>query len=183
MTHLIRRILEKVGLIPTFQLKNQPCYDKYGRFIGWFSRSVASTIFVFCKDENGEWCVLASERGKEAADYQGYWNCPCGYVDFGETTKITALRELAEETGVKLPISTPIEFMNYEDDPIKANRQNITFRFRVVIEDKTTKDFVFSHAENEGMEVGEIKWLKLDEVFNYQWAFNHDKLIKEFFPH
>ena len=62
-------------------------------FIGWFSRSMATAIFVFCKDADGDWCVLASERGEEAADFRGMWNCPCGYLDFDETTKECAVRE------------------------------------------------------------------------------------------
>ena len=108
-------------------------------FIGWFSRSIASAVFVFCKNRNGEWCVLASERGEEAADFQGFWNCPCGYLDFDETAANAARRECYEETGVNLDINK-IEFMSYEDDPITANRQNVTFRFACVIDDKTTDE-------------------------------------------
>ena len=40
-------------------------------FIGWFSRSMATALFAFCKDADGDWCVLASERGREAADFRG----------------------------------------------------------------------------------------------------------------
>ena len=33
------------------KLVNQPCYDKEGNFIGWFSRSMAAAIFIYCKDK------------------------------------------------------------------------------------------------------------------------------------
>ena len=82
------------------KLVNQPCYDKEGNLIGWFSRSMASAIFIYCKDKDDNWCVLASERGEEAADFRGFWNCTCGYLDFNETTKDCAMRELYEETGL-----------------------------------------------------------------------------------
>ena len=147
-------------------------------FIGWFSRSMATALFAFCKDEDGNWCVLASERGIEAADFRGMWNCPCGYLDYDETTKECAVRECFEETGVQIPIDSLI-FINYEDDPITANRQNVTFRFAAKIEDHITTDFKFSKEKNEGAEVGEIKWVKIKDVDNYEWAFNHKTRIEE----
>lgn len=149
-------------------------------YIGWFSRSMATALFAFCKDEDGDWCVLASERGLEAADFRGMWNCPCGYLDFDETTKECAVRECFEETGVKLPIESLI-FIGYEDDPIKANRQNVTFRFAAKIEDRITSDFKFSKEHNEGKEVGKIAWVKVKDIDNYEWAFNHKNRIVEIF--
>jgi 8-oxo-dGTP pyrophosphatase MutT (NUDIX family) len=149
-------------------------------FIGWFSRSMATALFAFCKDEEGDWCVLASERGEEAADFRGMWNCTCGYLDYDETTKECAVRECFEETGVKLPIESLI-FIGYEDDPIKANRQNVTFRFAAKIEDRITSDFKFSKEHNEGKEVGKIAWVKVKDIDNYDWAFNHKNRIVEIF--
>ena len=150
-----------------------------GAHIGWFSRSIAASLFVFCKDENDEWRVLASERGEEAADFQGKWNCVCGYLDFGETVAQCAIRECFEEVGIKLSPSQ-IFFVGYEDSP-SANRQNVTFRFCTFIEDKKTNDFIFSHKGNEGKEVGAIKWLTMDEVDKLEWAFCHKERIKEIF--
>lgn len=149
-------------------------------FIGWFSRSMATALFAFCKDEEGDWCVLASERGEEAADFRGMWNCTCGYLDYDETTKECAVRECFEETGVKLPIESLI-FIGYEDDPVKANRQNVTFRFAAKIEDRITSDFKFSKEHNEGKEVGKIAWVKVKDIDNYEWAFNHKNRIVEIF--
>lgn len=149
-------------------------------FIGWYSRSVATCLFVFCKNEDGSWCVLASERGEEAADFQGYWNCPCGYLDFDETTAACARRECYEETGVELDINN-IHFISFEDDPVTANRQNVTFRFYTFIYDKNTTDFKFSKENNEGKEVGRIQWIPVEEIHNYKWAFNHEKRIDEIF--
>ena len=77
-----------------FSTVNQPCYDRNGRFLGWFSRSVAAVLFFYCRDKNGILHVLASERGTGAADYKGMWNCCCGYLDFNETVKQCAIREL-----------------------------------------------------------------------------------------
>ena len=162
-------------------IESKDLIDLVGQsFIGWYSRSIASAIFVFCMDKKGTWCVLASERGEEAADFQGYWNCPCGYLDFDETTKHCAKRECFEETGVDINLDN-IMMVSYEDDPVTANRQNVTFRFACVIHDKTTEDFTFSKVNNEGKEVGKIAWIPIEDVKKYKWAFNHLQRIEEIF--
>ena len=148
-------------------------------FIGWFSRSMATAIFVYCKDVDGDWCVLSSVRGEDAADFRGFWNCTCGYLDFDETMKDCAMRELYEETGLLIDEDI-VKLIGIEDNP-EANRQNVTARFAAFIEDAVTDDFTFSKAHNEGEEVGEIKWIKMSDVDDYMWAFNHDKRIKEIF--
>ena len=170
-------LLKKKNYNVGFSNVNQPCFDKQGNFIGWFSRSMATAIFVFCRDAGGNLYVLASERGKGAADFQGYWNCPCGYLDFDETTKQCALRELKEETGVVID-EGKIRFMGYEDSPT-ANHQNVTFRFGAYIDDKTIDDFVFSKKENEKNEVGKIAWIPTNEIDKFDWAFGHKTRIVE----
>ena len=178
------RLFKKIILFLTgkkqqnaFSEINQPCYDKKGNFIGWFSRSMATSLFLFCKDKNGIMHVLASERGKGAPDFQGYWNCTCGYLDFNETTKQCALRELREETGVVIN-ENQIQFIGYEDSPT-ANHQNVTFRFGSYIADKTIDDFTFSKKENEKDEVGRIAWIPLNDIDKFNWAFGHKTRIVE----
>ena len=141
----------------------------------WYSRSVATTIGVFCHDENGNLCVLANKRGKGTPDFQGYWNLVCGYLDHNETTSEAVSREVLEETGLYIP-SEKFEFFNYEDSP-KANRQNVTFRFTTFL-DGTCDDYIFSKDGSEENEVDEIKWINVNEIDNYNWAFNHCSLIK-----
>lgn len=181
--NIIKVLIKKLfGKLPPMKSGNQPCYDEYGRFLGWFSRSMASAIFVYCKDREGDWCVLASERGEDAADFRGFWNCSCGYLDYNENTRQCALRELYEETGVFLKEEN-IQLIGYEDDPQTANRQNVTFRFAAFLTDAFTDEFTFSKKNNEGKEVGEIKWIKVKDVDKYMWAFHHDKRIHEIFAH
>lgn len=90
--------------------------------------------------------------------------------------KDAALRELKEEVGVEIdPSIVNLFFVN--DDPLDSNNQNVTARFCAFIEDKTTEDITFSKAGNEGNEVGKIEWIKIADVQNRKWAFNHDKII------
>ena len=159
------------------ELKNQPCYTKDGEFLGWFSRSVAAMVIVVAMDSNKKWHVLGSERGSGAADYQGFWNMPCGYVDFNETVKQAACRECFEETGVKLD-PDKMTLFGYNDKPTE-NRQNITFRFMATIPNKTIDQLTFSKENNEKDEVGEIAWIPFDSYKEKKWAFGHDKIIAE----
>jgi len=177
MRKLIIKLLEFFKLIPEKKIMNQPCYDKWGRFLGWFSRSMAVAVFIYCKDKDGIWHVLASERGKGTPDYQGYWNCVCGYVEFDTSIPYNASKEVHEEVGISVD-EDDLRFIGFEDS-VRANHQNVTFRYAVVYEDRTIDEFKFSHKWNEKDEVGEIKWIPLNEIDKYKWAFNHNKRIEE----
>lgn len=140
----------------------------------WISRSVAVTCFVFAPF-NGEWCVLANKRGPNTPDFQGYWNCPCGYLDFNETATQAAVREVYEETGVVL---NSVKLWKVMDSP-KENNQNIVFRYYSII------PYTFqpnSNAEIRGGEYGEVTaaiWIPVKMLDQYQWAFNHDKAVQD----
>ena len=85
-------------------MKNYSITIETGEHAGetvWVHRSIAVAGFIFCRINN-EWCVLANQRGEGAPDFQGYWNCPCGYLDFDETLAEACSREIYEETGVNI---------------------------------------------------------------------------------
>lgn len=163
---------------------NCPCYDKDGNFIGWYSRSVAVVNFVFVKDDvTHKLYLLASQRGKGTPDpeFVGAWNTCCGYLDFGETCEDAAKREVLEETGVE--IDTHLNFINYNSDPASDKRENVTFRFYTLL--PHSKEFYedqFTHIYNEKDEVGYIKFIDVEKIDCYKWAFGHDKLAKEIIP-
>lgn len=145
--------------------------------IGWHSRSIAAALFIFGCDDNGSLYVLAAKRGVGAADFKGYWNCPCGYLDYNETIQECAIREAFEETGVNLKEHTPIL---YEvDDNITANHQNVTFIYHLLLKNKTIKNIQLSNKYNEPNETEQVKWISVNEIDNYSWAFGHQKYIKK----
>ena len=186
------------------EMNNRPCLDEgklkkmmlqyckengtpYNKFeemfkeceIGWFSRSMAVAVFIFCKDKKGEWYVLGSERGNGTPDFNGYWNCVCGYVEFNTTIAENCIKEVHEEVGIDIQ-EDDLKFIEIEDSPT-TNKQNVTFRYAVVYKDRTIEEFSFTHKWNEKDEVGEIKWIKVKELDNYKWAFGHELRIKEIF--
>lgn len=138
----------------------------------WIARNVAVVCFTIAPI-NGEWHVLANQRGSGAPDFQGCWNAPCGYLDYNETTEECAIRETFEETGVK--IKRPI-FWSFNDIP-SDEKQNVTFRYyKILPEAKTTENFDPTLGEKD--EVRTIRWIPIKEIKDYDWAFGHDLLIR-----
>lgn len=146
----------------------------------WISRSVAVATFTFGYDENGNLYVLASQRGKGTPDKEliGAWNCQCGYLDYDEDTYTAAIRETFEETGVDLS-NSDVKFWKFIDDPHKDERQNIVFRYISVFKDFCIDNITFSTDNMEKDEVSDIKWIDIDSISDYKWAFNHKEIIEE----
>lgn len=158
--------------------KNCPCYDKNGNFIGWYSRSISVVMATFLKD-NDKIYILASKRGNGTPDpeFVGAWNLCCGYLDFNESCKDAAIRETREETGIVVPKDS-VCFDSINDNPRTDKRQNVSIRFYAVLEGrKESFEALFSDKYSEKDEVDEIKFIELTDVVNYNWAFNHMKLI------
>lgn len=142
----------------------------------WISRSVAVSVFLFIKD-GGEIYVLANKRGRGSADFQGLWNCPCGYLDFDETGEEAAVREVREETGYILE-SKELNLDKVITCP-RQNHQNVTLRYFC---EKSLTEVKKKEGELEGgeeEEVEEIKLINIKDVDNYEWAFGHKEIIKE----
>lgn len=157
--------------------KNRQGYEADGSKGPWFSRSVAVATAVLLNDNaSGEWYVLANQRGSGTPDYRGYWNLPCGYLDYNEDANEAAVREVREETGIRLNPSQ-LKSFGYSASPYE-NRQNVCIFFGTVI-NGSLQDYPFSTAEMEDNEVSGIKWIPLAEVDNFQWAFDHDQLLQK----
>ena len=161
-------------------MKNYCIIDNEGRE-HWISRSIAVVVFLFAKDIYGDLYILAEQRGKGTPDpeYVGKYCVPCGYLDYDETIVQAAQRELMEETGLNLPTSD-FKLLNFNDIPESDKRQNVTFRYivnsNVPIEDLSK---LFTTKNSEKNEVESIKFISLTNIDNYEWAFNHQELIKE----
>lgn len=140
----------------------------------WISRSCAVAAFVFIVDSQQQTYILANKRGQGTPDFQGYWNCPCGYIDWDESAPHAVCREIFEETGF---VFTPNDFKlaGVNSEPTE-NKQNITLRYYTVVSVPSLYQMPRSGGEND--EVAEIQLIPLSDLSKYQWAFNHDEIIK-----
>lgn len=158
-------------------LMNRQGYNSDGSKGPWFSRSVAVATAVLLHDtESKKWYVLANQRGNGTPDYQGYWNLPCGYLDYNEDTAKAASREVYEETGIQIS-PAKLQNMGYSADP-KQNRQNVCCFFATVLNGKVS-DYPFNKDNMEEGEVDGIQWVELKYVKNVKWAFDHDELLEK----
>lgn len=151
----------------------------------WSGRYCAVCAIVFCRanvdsgyNKEWKWFILANKRGIGTPDFQGYWNLPCGFIERGESGEQAASRETLEETGVfRYPID--FKFLSVETDPNISNNSNITLRYTSIFQRNnlpTTKTGIETFG-GEKDEVAEVKWISIDEIDNYKWAFHHKELI------
>lgn len=139
----------------------------------WISRSIAvvGIVLKFC---HNQWYVLANKRGKGCPDFQGYWNCTCGYLEYDRTCVQQIVAEYVEECGF-ITEESRWNFLGYNDSP-SENKQNVTLRFYYFADN----DEDFDLAKRKGGEIDEVedvKWVPVNEVPNYQFAFGHQNLI------
>jgi len=165
---------------------------KDGRII-WESRSVAVNgvilIDVIDFDSPGPY-ALVSERGKNAADNIGLWNNVAGYLDYDESGTDALIRETWEEVGINISnmIEDAIQVYSVNIDqpwhvqtnPTDNNKQNVSLRYGLYTKQRW---FPVLHADNNEIEgeVGKMKWVHIEDLHHYDWAWGHDQIIRSYY--
>ena len=144
----------------------------------WSGRYCAVAAFVFRRIDD-IWSVLANLRGSGTPDYQGCWNAVCGFLEANETAQQGCSREIFEETGYEIK---PEKFLQVytQTDPETSNNGNVTIRHIAIIFGHELGNRKQAEGGEEN-EVDEIKWIPIDDIHLYDWAFDHDKIISELF--
>ena len=148
-------------------IENRKFETKCGRVI-WESRSVAVCAHVYA-EVDGVTYVAVLRRG-EKMDNGGLWCMPCGYLDWDESAEQGARREVMEELGIELG---GLELIRVDDSP-EAYKQNITFAYRAWVD-----ELLELHCDGAAVgEVQDLKWMKVSEVEEHEWAFEHGVMIQ-----
>jgi 8-oxo-dGTP diphosphatase len=122
--------------------------------------------------------VCWREVGKDimvAMIYRGRykdWSFPKGKVDPGETLAEAAVREIKEETGLKVKLGVPLSTVSY---PIDKGRTKVVHYWAAKVTDKAVANSKFKPDE----EVSEVVWVKADQAFA-KLSYKHDQeLLQE----
>lgn len=144
--------------------------------------AVAGFIYAMV---NGKYSVLANRRGSGTPDFQGYWNCPCGFLERNENSQQGIARETREECVENIsPDNFKVVFV--QTDPSECNNGNVTIHHTVFL----GKKYQYALGSNlddwddgrggEKNEVQDIKWIPVDQIDEYNWAFGHNKTILKY---
>ena len=122
---------------------------------------------VCWREEGKDLMVALIHRGR----YQD-WTFPKGKVDSGETLAETAVREIREETGLKVKLGVPLETMSY---PLDKSKTKVVHYWAAKVSDKALAKAKFKPDE----EVSEVLWLKAEDAFA-KLSYKHDRdLLQE----
>jgi 8-oxo-dGTP diphosphatase len=100
------------------------------------------------------------------------WSFPKGKVDSGETLAEAAVREIKEETGLKVKLGVPLSTVSY---PIDKGRTKVVHYWAAKVTDKAVANSKFKPDE----EVSEVVWVKADQAFA-KLSYKHDReLLQE----
>ena len=125
--------------------------------------AVTADCVIFTKEAEPK--VLLIERG--ADPYKGCWAFPGGFLNMDETTEQCAVRELEEETGLKIQELQQIgAYSKVDRDP---RGRTITVAYLAVID---------SPCEVIGQDdAAKAQWWPLDEL--PKLAFDHDDIMRD----
>ncbi len=127
--------------------------------------TVDSVLFTV---HEGQLQVLVVNRAIEP--YQGSWALPGGYVDIKQDNSVedTALRKLKEKTGVKPSYLEQLQvFSGEKRDP---RGFSVTVAYYALIGHQDADTFINT--------VSEATWLPVNQLSDYQLAFDHNNIIE-----
>ncbi len=113
-----------------------------------------------------ETLVLLVQRKYEP--FQGQWALPGGFVEYGEKTEDAVLREVFEETGLRVKIRS---LLGVYSDPHRDPRGH-TVTVAYLLDPS-------GGALHAGDDAGSVKFFKLDEL--PALAFDHAQIVKDAF--
>lgn len=110
--------------------------------------------------------VLLIERGREP--FKGKWALPGGFIDMDEPLETACMRELEEETGIRITLLKQFKAFGAVDrDPRHRTISVIFYAF--------TEDEIIALA---GDDAAKAQWFPLDQL--PELAFDHQLILEEF---
>lgn len=166
--------------MPNFKNTPNEFVEKDGK-TRWLSRSLAVVVTVIL---NGEKALIV-KRGPKIS-HPDKWCNPCGYLDWDESGTQASMREVWEESGLdigdiiennpdSITFQSMLEPWEIVTNPELNHNQDVALYYGICIKSKKDPKVHIKNCEED--EILEAKWVKIDELKNYEFAFNHDKRI------
>lgn len=126
----------------------------------------------------GDSDILVVKRGSRTKpeEYRGCYVLPGGHVEYGETVKMAAVRELHEETGLKVEPES-LQFVTIADD---LNRDPMKHAVSVVYTVKLPIDYEFKLIPSDETEISAIERVSMTKLLNTTMGFDHQTILREF---
>lgn len=100
--------------------------------------------------------------------YKGSWALPGGFVEYGETVEEAVIREVKEETGVKIEIQ---DLLGVYSDPARDPRGHmVTVCFMAIKTEGGLK------ADTDATEV---ECFTVNDAMGMNLAFDHNRILKD----
>lgn len=121
-----------------------------------------------CWREQGKSLLVAIIHRRRYKD----WTFPKGKVDKGETLAEAAVREVKEETGLRIKLGVPLETVSY---PLDKDKTKVVHYWSARVSEKVLSKAKFKPDE----EVAEVVWIKAEDAFS-KLSYQHDRdLLQE----
>lgn len=129
-------------------------------------QKIAVTVdsVVFCKTEK-DFKVLLVQRKNDP--FKDLWALPGGFVNENEDLETAAIRELKEETGVKVESMEQVKAFGKPNRDPRGHTISIAFLSRIYCEEDLTPSD----------DAKDAKWFKIEKLLDMDLAFDHDEII------
>lgn len=114
--------------------------------------------------------VVLIKRGREP--FKGHWVFPGGFVDYGETVEDAAIREVMEETGLKITLETILGVYSDPDRDPRGHNVSVAFIGRVI-------EGVGGDQPVGGDDAADAIWRNIDTIEPGELAFDHGLILAD----
>lgn len=128
--------------------------------------ALTTDAIVFVKEENAIF-ILLIERGHEP--FKGKWALPGGFIEMNETLEQACIRELQEETGLR--VKQMVQFKTFDAIDRDPRHRTISVVHSLQLKEKQTV--------KGGDDAARAEWFALDNL--PELAFDHLQILTEFF--